>query len=140
MTTDEEWKQQLTPEQYRVLREKGTEAPFSGQFLKHDRSGTYTCAGCGTPLFRSDAKFESSLPGLVGWPSFAETINQGAIELRDDASLGMQRTEVVCKTCGGHLGHLFHDPTASTGNHYCINSCALGFSAEASEKDGAHAN
>lgn len=125
--TEDEWKQRLTPEQYRVLREKGTEIPGSGKYLNHDEHGTYTCAACGNELFKSESKYESTLPGLIGWPSFGDAVTSDAVELRDDSTLGMQRVEVVCKNCGGHLGHLFDDHTAETGKHYCINSAALDF-------------
>ena len=125
--SDEEWKQKLTPQQYHVLREKGTEAPFSGDLLQNKETGEYTCGACGTVIFKSDAKYESSTPGLAGWPSFAEVASSGAVELVPDNSLGMERTEVVCKNCGSHLGHLFDDDDSPSGKHYCINSCALGF-------------
>jgi peptide-methionine (R)-S-oxide reductase len=126
--SDEEWRRKLTPEQYRVLREQGTEAPFSGDLVNEDRDGVYTCAACGTELFRSQDKYESRMPGLAGWPSFADVITAGKVELRDDTSHGMQRTEVVCKNCGSHLGHVFDGDTDSpTGQHYCINSVCLQF-------------
>ena len=125
---DEYWKKRLTPEQYKVLREKGTEAPYSGEFVSHDENGMYTCAACGAELFSSSSKHESTTPGLAGWPSFAEAAKAGAVELKEDNSLGMQRTEVVCASCGGHLGHLFDGvEDTPTGKHYCINSCALDF-------------
>ena len=126
-TTDDEWKQKLTPEQYHVLREKGTEAPGSGKLLYNEASGMYICAACGSSLFSSSAKYESTMPGLVGWPSFSEAAKNDAIELKDDNSLGMHRTEVICKTCGSHLGHLFEDPSSPNGQHFCINSEALDF-------------
>lgn len=125
--SDEELRKRLTPEQYRVLREKGTEAPFTGALLHNSDSGAYTCAACGNTIFMSDAKFESTTPGLAGWPSFCDVASSGAVELKDDTSHGMHRTEVVCKQCGSHLGHLFDDPSAPNGKHYCINSVALGF-------------
>lgn len=125
--TEDDWKQKLTPEQYHILREKGTEIPGTGKFVNHDENGDYTCAGCGTVLFKSDAKYESSLPGLIGWPAFADAADAGAVKLQNDSSLGMARTEVVCATCGGHLGHLFDDPSSPNGKHYCINSGALDF-------------
>jgi peptide-methionine (R)-S-oxide reductase len=127
MATEDEYKDKLTPEQYHVLREKGTEAPFSGQFLNHTEQGMYTCAACGAQLFKSESKYESDIPGLAGWPSFADVIDAGAVELLDDTSLGMHRTEVVCKNCGSHLGHIFDDASSPTGKHYCINSVCLGF-------------
>jgi len=125
--TEEEWKKKLTPQQYKVLREKGTEAPFSGEFLNHDKAGMYTCTACGAPLFSSDSKYESNVLGLAGWPSFAEVAKTGSVKLIEDDSLGMQRTEVVCANCGGHLGHLFDDASAPSGKHYCINSVCLAF-------------
>lgn len=125
--TDDEWKQKLTPEQYKVLRERGTEAPFSGALLENRENGEYACAACGTVIFTSDAKYDSDAPGLAGWPSFSEVARSDAVTLQDDASLGMQRTEVVCKTCGSHLGHLFPDDDSPSGQHYCINSVALAF-------------
>lgn len=125
--TDEEWRQQLTPEQYHVLREKGTEAPFSGTLLNNTATGEYKCAACGTVLFKSDGKYESHMPGLEGWPSFSEVAASDKVELVPDDSHGMHRTEVVCKTCGSHLGHVFDDADSPSGKHYCINSCALDF-------------
>jgi len=121
--TDAEWKEKLTKEQYHVLREKGTELPFSGKFVNHKDGGMYTCAACGTELFSSDTKFDSH----CGWPSFFSA--QGnKVELKEDNSLGMRRTEVICKKCGGHLGHVFDDaPQTPTGQRYCINSLALQF-------------
>lgn len=124
---DEYWRKKLTPEQYHVLREKGTEYPGSGDLLQNDKTGDYACAACGALLFRSNSKYESSQPGLEGWPSFADVAGGDAVELKEDNSLGMMRTEVVCKTCGGHLGHLFDDASSPTNQHYCINSCALKF-------------
>lgn len=125
--SDDEWKKKLTPEQYAILREKGTEAPFSGKLLNEKGSGDYVCAACGALLFKSDAKYDSSIPGLMGWPSFADVAASGAVELMPDDSLGMHRTEVICKNCGSHLGHLFDDETSPTGDHYCINSVSLDF-------------
>lgn len=126
----DEWREKLTPEQYRVLREKGTEAPFSGQLLHHKDKGAYHCVACGAELFTSGAKYDSTVPGLQGWPSFADVARTGAVKLVPDNSFGMQRTEVVCATCGGHLGHLFDDESAPTGQHYCINSVCLDFKPE----------
>jgi len=117
-------RERLTKEQYRIMREGGTEAPFSGALLHNKEDGTYRCALCGTPLFSSAQKFDSG----TGWPSFADVIEAGNVELRDDATHGMRRTQVVCKTCGSHLGHVFDDgPKEIGGKRYCINSCALDF-------------
>jgi peptide-methionine (R)-S-oxide reductase len=122
--TNEEWQSDLTPEQYRILREKGTEPPFTGKYVDNHEDGTYSCAACGLQLFNSDAKFDSQ----SGWPSFTDPMNLENVELRDDDSDGMHRTEVVCKRCGSHLGHLFNDgPVDKGGKRYCINSCALSF-------------
>lgn len=124
---DEYWKKKLTPDQYRVLREKGTEAPFSGKFYKNFESGMYECAACGNALFSSDTKFDSD----CGWPSFDSSIDKENIELQEDTSHGMVRTEVLCKNCGGHLGHLFNDgPKETTGKRFCINSISLNFKAK----------
>lgn len=125
--SDEEWRKKLTPEQFHVLREKGTEAPFSGALLENKANGEYACAACGAIVFTSSAKYDSDIPGLAGWPSFAELAGNKAVDLVDDTSLGMQRTEVLCSACGGHLGHLFDDPSSPSGKHYCINSAALQF-------------
>jgi peptide-methionine (R)-S-oxide reductase len=119
---EEEWKAKLTPEQYEVLREKGTDAPYKGALLHEERSGMFQCAACGQELFASDTKFDSK----SGWPSFDQSI-PGATKLVDDSSHGMRRTEVVCSNCGSHLGHLFNDGPTSTGNRFCINSTSLGF-------------
>lgn len=121
--TEEEWKEELTPEQYRVLRAGGTEVPGSGALLHEKREGAYRCMACGNPLFASDAKFDSG----TGWPSFDQAL-PGAVEHRVDSSHGMERTEVVCAKCGSHLGHLFEDgPRESTGKRYCMNSVCLQF-------------
>jgi peptide-methionine (R)-S-oxide reductase len=118
------WREKLTSEQYRVLREKGTERPFTGKYVDHHEDGVYRCAACGTPLFSSDTKFESG----TGWPSFTDVVEQGNVLLEEDTSVGMRRTEVLCKTCGGHLGHLFDDgPKEQGGKRYCINSVCLQF-------------
>lgn len=125
-------RRRLTPEQYRVLREKGTEFPGSGgELLYNTAKGMYVCPVCGNELFSSNAKYESTTPGLIGWPSFTEAASKGAVELRPDDSHGMRRTEVICKQCGSHLGHLFDDPSSPNGQHYCINAAALTFKPQA---------
>ena len=121
--TDAEWKKELTPEQYRVLRQAGTERPFSGIYTDNDKPGIYRCAACGAELFTSESKFHSG----CGWPSFDAAAKAGTVVLRTDNSLGMARTEVLCANCGGHLGHLFDDGPTATGMRYCINSEALKF-------------
>lgn len=123
--SEHEWRQRLTPEQYRILREGGTEAPYSGALLNEKGNGMYACAACGTELFDSDVKYESDEPGLAGWPSFYEA-KPGTVEFKDDNSMGTQRVEVVCANCGSHLGHIFPD-RSPTGKHYCINSTCLVF-------------
>jgi peptide-methionine (R)-S-oxide reductase len=119
--SEQEWRQDLTPLQYHVLREAGTEAPFTGEYWNCHDDGSYHCGACGAKLFSSDTKFDSG----TGWPSFTQPVDSGAIELRPDHSHGMRRTEVRCGACGSHLGHVFPDGPAPTGERYCINSCAL---------------
>jgi peptide-methionine (R)-S-oxide reductase len=122
--SESEWKAKLSPEQYRVLREKGTEAPFTGSFVYHSDKGMYICAACGAELFASDTKFDAH----CGWPSFHDVVSSDAVQLNKDLSHGMERVEVTCTRCGGHLGHLFEDaPDQPTGLRYCINSVSLGF-------------
>ena len=120
--SDAEWREQLTPEQYEVLRKQGTERPFTGEYWNAKADGIYRCAGCGAELFSSDTKFDSG----TGWPSFTDPMVAENVETREDKSLFMTRTEVICKACGGHLGHVFDDgPRDAGGKRYCINSCAL---------------
>lgn len=122
--TEEEWRALLTPEQYRVLREKGTERAFTGELTDNKAAGAYRCAGCGELLFEADAKYDSG----SGWPSYTRPASEEAVHTEADRSLGMTRTEVMCRSCGGHLGHVFEDgPRDEGGQRYCINSAALDF-------------
>jgi peptide-methionine (R)-S-oxide reductase len=125
--TEEEWRKQLTPEQYRVMREKGTERPFTGDYYKTGDKGMYVCAGCGNPLFSSDTKYESG----SGWPSFYQPLTEESVRTEEDGSMFMKRTEVLCSRCDAHLGHVFDDGPQPTGERYCMNSVSLKL-----EKDG----
>jgi peptide-methionine (R)-S-oxide reductase len=130
---DEQWRQELTALRYNVLRKAHTEMPFTGRYLHHHADGCYQCAGCGARLFSSDAKFDSG----TGWPSFGQPAADEAVELRPDNGLFRWRTEVMCRRCGGHLGHVFNDGPRPTGKRYCINSCSLAFEpATASQEQG----
>lgn len=128
-TTNNQWEKKLTPEQYHVCREGGTEPPFSGKYVHQDENGMYHCVACGAPLFSSETKFDSG----TGWPSFWDMAKKSAVTMHEDTSLGMHRTEVRCAQCGSHLGHVFNDgPKDKTGLRYCINSVALDFKPKSS--------
>lgn len=129
--TEEEWKKQLDPQTYNVLRKKATERPFTGKYLSNKEQGMYVCAGCGTPLFSSETKFESG----TGWPSFWAPAEKANVEEKSDRSLFMRRTEILCKECGGHLGHVFEDGPQPTGLRYCVNSLSLNFKKSDEKKD-----